>query len=251
MRKAVSALILVFIVGLPLAVVALPTVTHAVGIPYWGPLVSCVGNKDSLPSSLPACQSICDLLTTGQNILYFILTIALFVLLPIAVAIGGFQMMISGGSAGGESAGKKIITGAFTALLIIMGAYLIVNTIFFFAGKFTDAGKLNTNWATIQCSVPASANDVPSPGAGPAPVAEKIYYACVSYDMAQWINNSQGTPDNAPSSIHDQAIGKCYPAGPGSNKSEFNCASDYAGCPSSLKGCAPVVASKCLGGSPP
>jgi hypothetical protein len=156
MRKALSLVILFFLVGIPLTTLILPTTTHAIGVPYWGPIVSCTADTGlTSTANLPKCESICDLFVTGQHALYLLLTIALFVALPILVAIAGIKMMISGGNTEGQSEGRSMLTGAATALLIIMGAYLIVNTLFYFAGKLTTAGKLNTNWSSIQCAAPA------------------------------------------------------------------------------------------------
>jgi hypothetical protein len=167
LKKALAFVGLTFLAVMLL----LPVAAKAAGIPYWGPLLSCVGNGSHLPSDLPPCKSVCDLLVTGQNILYFCLTIALFVLLPIGLAIGGLQMMLSRGSSEGESEGRKMLTGIALALLIIMSAYVIVNTIFFFASKFTG-GAVKTTWSTISCSVPAG-------GEGSTPsTEEKTYYAC-------------------------------------------------------------------------
>jgi hypothetical protein len=157
LKRALAVAGFAFLIGL----IFLPIAAEAAGIPYWGPLLSCVGNGQHLPSGLPDCKSVCDLLLTGQNILYFAITIALFVLLPLGVAIGGLKIMVSGGNSEGESSGKKILTGVAMALLIILGAYLIVNTIFYFAAKLTDTGSLNTDWSTIQCDVPTSTTTTP------------------------------------------------------------------------------------------
>ena len=73
--------------------------------------------------------TICDLFTLVKNILNFI-TLVLAVPVGIGLFIyGGFQLITSGGSEQKIESGKKAITRAFFGLIIVFGAYAIVNTL--------------------------------------------------------------------------------------------------------------------------
>lgn len=112
-----------FFIVFYLAVLLLPIVASAaqVSLPYFGgkdaPFVSCNGAN---------CTT-CDLFETGQRVIYFGMTLVLFVFGPIMVTIGGLMMLIAGGSEDRFSTGKKMATGAVVGILIALGAFLIVN----------------------------------------------------------------------------------------------------------------------------
>ncbi len=105
-----------------IAVLLLPVAASAaqVSLPYFGgdpPFVSCSGTS---------CNT-CDFFETGQRVIYFGMTMVLFVIAPIMVTIGGIMMLIAGGSEDRFSTGKKMATGAVVGILIALGAFLIVN----------------------------------------------------------------------------------------------------------------------------
>ena len=112
-----------------------------VSLPYWGPLTSCTGIN---------CN-ICHLFSTGQMIIYFIATLALFVVGPIMVTIGGIMMLVSGGSEERFSSGRKMATGAVIGILIALGAFLIVNTLLLAIAQ-NFGGGLSGSGFTIQCT---------------------------------------------------------------------------------------------------
>lgn len=64
---------------------------------YWGaPLVSCSGDtKSSNP-----CISLCDLTHTFLHVVYFGMTLVVFVFTPIFFAWGGIMILISSGDPG-------------------------------------------------------------------------------------------------------------------------------------------------------
>ncbi len=125
---------------------------------YWGganqPLIPCTGiqsitqynnsepgstatheesinkSQTTLPNGtqIPPCESLCDIFEALQRILYFALTILMYVLVPVMVFIGGFLMLISGGNPSQRATGTKTITSAVIGLAIAFGAFLIVNT---------------------------------------------------------------------------------------------------------------------------
>ncbi|MBI4094514.1 MAG: hypothetical protein HY436_01770, partial [Candidatus Liptonbacteria bacterium] len=123
------ALILLLALALPGVSFAHP-IRFWQGGGYWGPLVSCGG-----PGQGP-CISVCDLLHTTQHVIYFGLTILLFVVVPLAIAWGGMLILVGGSTTitAGTSTqkvltGKKYITGAVMGAVIGLAAFLIVNTV--------------------------------------------------------------------------------------------------------------------------
>jgi len=104
-----------------LLVLLLPLAASAqVSLPYFGgnpPFVSCSGTS---------CTT-CDIFETGQRVIYFGMTMILFVLAPIMIVIGGMMMLIAGGSEERFSSGRRMATGAVIGILIALCAFLIVN----------------------------------------------------------------------------------------------------------------------------
>ncbi len=149
----------------PLLVVALglliPYAALAVNVPYWGPILSC-----NTPENPAPCLSLCNLVQTAQNFIYLMLTLALVVLLPFFVGWGGLMILISGGSSSRLDQGKKILTGTFVGLGIGLGAFLLLNTIFWGLGVATTrdnpGATYKVGWPTVECRpglAPAAANN--------------------------------------------------------------------------------------------
>jgi hypothetical protein len=98
-----------------------------------GPLVTCVGVQN--PSSagtgggkpLPQCTSICDLVSTIANVIYFSIGVVIWILVPIMVAWAGILFLISRGNSERTGQARKMITGVVMGLLICLCAYLIIS----------------------------------------------------------------------------------------------------------------------------
>ena len=142
-----------------LAVVLLPSLAFAYTAPsiwptgFWGPLISCTGDYAGVgPSSgVSPCTSLCDLINTIENVIYFGLSIAVFIITPILIAWGGAMYMFSRGKPEGISSAKKILTGALIGLLIALCAWLIVNTVITaFLGSNTYIGGFSSASCTVQ-----------------------------------------------------------------------------------------------------
>lgn len=146
------------IISLAIFALAAPSAAHAalppVGFPYWGPLLSCTASSPSVSgnSSLPPCQNICDLLATAQRILYFIITIAIFIIAPIMFVWGGVLFITSMGSAERIASGRKMITAAVIGVVLVMCSFLIVNTFFYLAAKFPGSTAGDIKWSEITCT---------------------------------------------------------------------------------------------------
>ncbi len=113
---------------------------------YWGPLISCSGDGSG---GLPACTSACDLIHTFQHLIYFGMTLAIFVFAPIFFAYGGIMMLIAGANPSLYSQGKDAITKTVIGVIITLSAFLIVNTFLTVFGQNSGAGTIQ--FGTIEC----------------------------------------------------------------------------------------------------
>ena len=142
MRK----IVLIYFVVFSLAAVV-PLIARAYDVPniwptgYWatGGLISCTGNY--LTGAHP-CRSLCDLIQTAINIIYFGMTIAIFVLVPIFFAVGAIMIMVAGAKPDMLETGKKTLTGAVIGLVVVLCSYLIINTFITVLG-ITGIGGFN------------------------------------------------------------------------------------------------------------
>lgn len=113
------------------------------------PLVPCGTSQDSTPCSL------CHLFVLGQNIVDFLTKAIAPSLAVLAFAWAGFKILTSGGSPGARQEGIKIIRNTIIGLLIVFGAWIIIDTlIVFFAGTFFTTSGGARLWNTISCVAP-------------------------------------------------------------------------------------------------
>jgi len=106
-------------------------------------LVPC-GGPDQNP-----CTA-CDLLVLAQNVLNFAFVIAFLIVVGFIV-YGGFRWIFSLGKEQNIKAGQQIITNAIIGIVIILTAWLIVNTVFWFIAQAGGENKTGT-WYKIECS---------------------------------------------------------------------------------------------------
>ena len=129
---------IIFLVSL-LALVALPMFASAYSPPslwptgYWGAggLVSCTGNFYDTSGNLRTsgvCTSLCDVLDTFINIVYFLISICFFILAPIFFAVGGIMIMVSGASPEMLSRGKSVLLSTVVGVAIVLCSYMLVYT---------------------------------------------------------------------------------------------------------------------------
>lgn len=145
---------------MPLPSFATPDPINLFPTGYWGPLVSCTGNYDPSnpsPTGQPTCISFCDLIHTFLHVIYFGMSIALFVLAPIFFAWGGIMILIAGGDPGKMQSGKKILTGTLVGIGITLGAFLIVATFVRFLGVSSFIPGFDSSGA-FTCSVQPNPN---------------------------------------------------------------------------------------------
>ena len=131
-KNTAAKILFIVIVG---SSVALPLVASAWTTPnlwgtppgFWGPLVSCTGNY-SYPGGMTPYTSLCDLIDTAINIIYFGLSLAIFIIGPVMIVVGAVMIMLAGANPSMLESGKKALTATVIGLLIVLCAYLIVNT---------------------------------------------------------------------------------------------------------------------------
>lgn len=91
---------------------------------------------------------LCDLLVVGLNIID-ILTQASLLIVGIVVIWGAFLMITSAGNESKYKEGKKKITSAIIGLVIVLGAWIIVNTVFMAIASIAGASEIS--WNSIKC----------------------------------------------------------------------------------------------------
>lgn len=165
------------------------------------PLVHC-GRSGIAPCSL------CDIFTLGQNIVDFLTKAIAPALAVLAFAMAGFKILTSGGSPGARQEGIKIIRDTIIGLLIVFGAWIIINELLvFFAGTLYKTGG-TMPWDKITCIAPL----VTAPTVAPTKFNNKsstelsVLVACVKASVLT-LRVTSTTDTNI-------AAGKCDPTDP-------------------------------------
>jgi hypothetical protein len=129
---------------------------------YWGPIAWCTGSSlataNPTPSPTPGtagqtpptCTNLCDLIGTFINAIYLLFSIGIFILTPVLLVWGGVMLMLAGANPGMLETGKKILMGTVIGIVIILCAYLLVNTVLSVL-NVTVVGGFNGNSAS--CSI--------------------------------------------------------------------------------------------------
>ncbi len=135
-----------------LILLSTPILTNA------APLVPCGGENDP-------CTT-CDLLILAQNVLEFALKMAFLVIIGFIV-YGGFRWIFSLGKEEHLKAGQQIITNAIIGLIIILTAWIIVNTVFWTIKQMGGDDYTGT-WFHIECPESGSILDMSGDGTTPS-----------------------------------------------------------------------------------
>jgi hypothetical protein len=102
----------------------------------------------NINESLPC--TVCDLLVLAQNVLTFAFEIAFLIVVGFIV-YGGFRWIFSLGKEENLKAGQKIITNAIIGIVIILSAWIIVNTVFWFIAQAGGTEEYIGTWYKIKC----------------------------------------------------------------------------------------------------
>lgn len=178
------------------------------GLPFWGsPLVSCTGNyyasstleDPTKPTYFPSCTSFCDILHTTQNLIYFAITVTLFVLAPIMFVGGGIVLMFAGGSPELSGKGRSMMLYAVIGVLIVLCAFVVINTFLWVLGN--GSGAIKVSWPDISCNVQPQTTrfDVNGKlGVGPHPLPpEQVFGVVAVQDLGQYKYNVKADCDAA------------------------------------------------------
>lgn len=101
----------------------------------------------NIDESLPC--TVCDLLVLAQNVLKFAFEIAFLIVVGFIV-YGGFRWIFSLGKEENIKAGQQIITNAIIGIVIILSAWIIVNTVFWLIAQAGGEDYTGT-WYKIEC----------------------------------------------------------------------------------------------------
>ena len=118
-----------------------------------GGLVPCGrGCNDPCTKECECCPcTLCHLFVLFKKIVDFLTINIIFPLAVLMIVIGGVMFLTAAGDPGRIGSAKKILTATVIGILIILIAWLIVDTIIMF---ITPAGSLFQNWSTIDCPIP-------------------------------------------------------------------------------------------------
>ena len=138
----------------------IPLTTHAQSQNYdtFGdkPVVGADGTIDATKSGFVPCSGItcspCDLVVLFNTVLKWFMMMA-FLLFAVLAILAGFKLISSGGNPGALKEAKGSFTNAFIGLLIILSAWLIVDTLL---RKLLPNGNGEISgygpWASVQCA---------------------------------------------------------------------------------------------------
>ncbi len=135
MRSRASLLVLF----LAISSLALPHFTHAGGIPYFGPIV---------PENINQCAAGWSaLIVVINNIISFLITIAIVFVAPIMIAYAGFLYVVNPLDPGGINKAKGILTNTILGIVVALSAWMIVDAVM---AVLTPNGQpFMQNWASL------------------------------------------------------------------------------------------------------
>src|SRR3989338_9348139 len=117
MRSRISLFALILVAGS----FALPLAAHAGGIPFFGPII---------PDAVNRCAAGWGMLITViNNIISFLITLAIVFVAPLMIAYSGFLLVVSQGDSGKRTEARKILTNTVVGIVIALAGWLIVDAI--------------------------------------------------------------------------------------------------------------------------
>ncbi|OQA44511.1 MAG: hypothetical protein BWY48_00070 [Parcubacteria group bacterium ADurb.Bin305] len=162
MKKFLSKLSRIYLINFLIILIVLPVlVTGATSatLPFIPSILPVT--ITSTPSALPqisegglvpceglAC-TVCDLLVLVQNVINFVLQLAFWICIVIII-VGAFMWMLSFGNQKNITAGQKLITNAIIGLAIVLLAWVIVHTFFWFI-KEIGGFNMTGSWWHLEC----------------------------------------------------------------------------------------------------
>jgi len=112
-------------------------------------IASPVSAAGLVPCSGPDCNA-CSLLQLISNVINFIVLDITMPLAGLLFLIGGIMMVAAGGSEEWFKKGKKVFLDTVIGVLIILGSWVIVNTLITTFGSSVE-GFVPINWWNVKC----------------------------------------------------------------------------------------------------
>jgi len=157
-KKLIFIFLVIFLASLLLLPLASLAGTYKVDgktVTYEG-LIPCGKSKD-IPLAPGESEEVrmdcqfCHFFVMFRGILDFILKLVIIIGV-LMLTIGGFMFLFAGGSPKTLDLAKRILTSTVIGLVIIFGAWLIINTIFMAIGVAGWTG-LREGWFSIECAI--------------------------------------------------------------------------------------------------
>ena len=105
---------------------------------------------DEGPEVCDPCQ-LCHIFVLFDNIINFLWPVTL-VLAILMIVVAGMMFVFGGGNPKTLNNARELLKATGLGLLMVFGAWIIVNTLMMFAGVATWTG-LNGGWWSIPCSI--------------------------------------------------------------------------------------------------
>jgi len=171
--------------------------------PYWG------ANPPILPCHGVDCRSTCDFTYLLQRTFWFLLSVGIFGLAPLAIAVGGTMLLVGSASPPILAMGKKALTGAAIDIVFGLLAWLIVNTLVHVLGvSGSGNGQVGGFGAPIACDYEALT--LGTDGGGNAPyTSESGRDAELPATLASTICSPGNAFSRSGSQIIDEAQASC------------------------------------------
>src|ERR1700722_6279802 len=129
-----------------------------------GPLVICTGVPTTGGPIQKTCNNLCDLVAEIANVIYFVIAVVIWIIMPILVCVGGIMIMLAGSNPEMIGRAKKTISGAIWGVVIVLCAWLIVYT---FIAAFGNLGQYVGGFGQAACAVNGGGVEYGQPGYQP------------------------------------------------------------------------------------
>ena len=125
------------------SIVLMPIIAHASGFVSCNP--TCTTNSSGKINCTSQC-TLCDFFQMLVNIYNFIVQVIATPLAVLAFLIGGICILVSGGTPGLSSLGKKIMWGAAIGLILVFLSWLIVDFVLHAIGYSNASNWSKSDW---------------------------------------------------------------------------------------------------------
>lgn len=142
MRSRISLFAILFLAGS----LALPMVAQAGGIPFFGPIIPQDGGQAVCPASWGM------LITVINNIISFLITIAIVFVAPLMIAWAGFLYVVNPVSPDGIKKARSILTNTIVGIVIALAGWMIVDAIMamlYNANASNERGGVLGTWSSL------------------------------------------------------------------------------------------------------